>query len=303
MVTLSPAAATALEARLRQGLPAAAEWRNVDHARFAVKAMGWNIVCYRSGKLVVQGKVLDAFFGEFLDGMAAPAPGTARADEPADPRLAFDVPTIGSDEAGKGDYFGPLVVASVYAEPAAAAEMSAMGIADSKTLSDQRMFPMAERIERAFDCEVRVLMPADYNARWAADPNVNHVLAELHADAIAALLQRHPAAALVVDRFASGDVLATRLRRRAGRVPERFVHVPRAEAHPVVGAASVVARVHFVEGFKRCEEESGTDLHKGAGEPVDTAARRAFAIGGRDLMARIAKLHFKNSQRIAGLVT
>lgn len=299
VVTLASAAAQALEQRLRDRLPPDAEWRNVDHARFAVKALGVNLVCYKSGKVVVQGKVLDAFFGEFLpDATVAASAGAAKG---ADGPLPFDAPTIGSDEAGKGDYFGPLVVASVYAEPAAAADMRAMGIADSKTLSDQRMFPMAERIERTYDCEIRVLMPTDYNARWSADPNVNHVLAELHADAIATLLARHPEATVLVDRFASESVLATRLRKRHGAAPRRLVQVPRAEAHPVVGAASVVARVHFVEGFKRCEEESGTDLHKGAGEPVDVAARRAFAIGGRELMGRIAKLHFKNSQRIPGL--
>ncbi len=299
VVTLDPAAAKALEERLRSSLPPDTEWRNVDHARFAVKALGVNLVCYRSGKVVVQGKVLDPFVREFL-GTAVPASPAAGASR-NDGALPFDLPTIGSDEAGKGDYFGPLVVASVFAEPASGAAMTAMGIADSKTLTDQRMFPMAERIERSFDCEVRVLMPTDYNARWAADPNVNHVLAELHADAIATLLARHPEAMVLVDRFANESVLGSRLQRRHGSAPHKLVQVPRAESHPVVGAASVVARVHFVEGFRSCEEESGTDLHKGAGEPVDVAARRAFSIGGRDLMARIAKLHFKNSQRIPGL--
>ncbi|MGE3173332.1 MAG: ribonuclease HIII [Planctomycetota bacterium] len=299
VLTLDAAAARALEERLRRELPPDAEWRRVDHARFAVKALGASVVCYTSGKLVVQGKVLDAFAREFLDGLAAAAPKAAGAKGAADAPLPFDAPTIGSDEAGKGDYFGPLVVASVYIEPAAAAELAALRVADSKTLSDQRMYPMAERIEQRFDCEVRTLMPPDYNARWAADPNVNHVLADLHADAIAALLARHPEATVVVDRFASEQVLAQRLRQRAA--PRRLVQVPRAEAHPVVGAASIVARVHFLEGLARCQEDSGTDLHKGAGPPADEAARRAFAIGGRALLARVAKLHFKNSQRIEGL--
>jgi ribonuclease HIII len=296
VLTLDATAARELEQRLRRELPPDAEWRRVDHARFAVKALGVNLVCYTSGKLVVQGKVLDAFAREFLGGLAA-APTAARSDE----KLLFDTPTIGSDEAGKGDYFGPLVVASVYIEPQRAPELAAIGVADSKTLTDLRMFPIAEHIEREFDCEVRALMPAEYNARWAADPNVNHVLADLHADAIATLVGRHPEAMVLVDRFASGDVLASRLRRRAA--PRRLVQVPRAEAHPVVGAASIVARVHFLEGFRRCEEDSGTDLHKGAGAPVDVAARAAFAIGGHALMGRIAKLHFKNSERVPGLRT
>ncbi len=294
---LDAAGARSLEEHLKAALPPDAEWRRVEHARFAVKAMGVSLVCYQSGKVVLQGKSLDAFVGEFLAG----ADSAAQKPCAEDPALSFEAPTIGSDEAGKGDYFGPLVVASLYAEPERRQELLAMGIADSKTLSDQRMFPMAELVERGFDCEVRVLMPSEYNARWNAARNVNHVLAELHADAIAALLRRHPEANVVVDRFGDERLIADRLRTRLGHAPKNLLQVPRAEAHPVVAAASVVARVRFVEGFKDCETESGTDLHKGGGEPVDVAARRAFAIGGKDLMARIAKLHFKNSERVHGL--
>jgi ribonuclease HIII len=279
-----------LAAALRDGLPPDAEWRQVAHARFAVKALGCSLVCYTSGKVVVQGSTVDAFVAQFLADLAA-------ADAPPPSPVAFDGPTIGSDEAGKGDYFGPLVVAAVYAEPAAAAELSAMGVADSKRLSDLRMFPMAELLERRLEVQVRALPPPEYNARWRADPNVNHVLAELHADAVATLLLRHPEATVVVDRFGDERLVAERLQRR-GASCRRLVQVPRAEAHPVVAAASIVARVHFLEGLKRCEEDAGTPLHKGAGEPVDQVAREVLRIGGRSLLARIAKLHFKNSDRI-----
>jgi ribonuclease HIII len=296
VLTLAPAVAAALEQRLRRDLPGEAEWRRVDHARFAVKLEGTSVVCYRSGKLVVQGQDLDAFTARWLADLPLDGPGA----EAAAPSIAFDAPTIGSDEAGKGDYFGPLVVAAVFAEPASGGELATMGVADSKTLSDLRMFPLAERIERSFDCEVRVLVPVDYNARWAADPNVNHVLADLHADAIAALWRRHQDAMVLVDRFADERVLRARLQRLAVK-PQRLVQVPRAEAHPVVAAASIVARVRFLEGLQQCTDDSGTDLHKGAGAPVDEAAARAFRIGGRALLARIAKMHFKNTQRIKGM--
>jgi len=288
---IDAAAAVALEQALRAQLPAA-EWRRVDHARFAVKALGANLVCYSSGKLVLQGRELDAFQQRFLSGLVMTGP-------PASP-VPFDRPTIGSDEAGKGDYFGPLVVAAVYAEPAQAAALAAMGVADSKTLSDLRMMPMAEQLERTFDCAVRQLEPPEYNERHRADPNVNHLLADLHADAIAALLQRHPDATVVVDRFGDERLVADRLRARSHKLPP-LLQVPRAEAHAAVGAASVVARVHFVEGFHRCEEACGTELHKGAGEPVDAAARHVLQIGGSALLRQVAKMHFKNSARLEGL--
>lgn len=293
---VDPAAAADLQQRLRAELPPDADWYRVDYARYAVKALDANLVCYTSGKLVLQGKGAEGFARRFLEGLED-------GQRPSEPAMAFEVPTIGSDEAGKGDYFGPLVVAAVYAEPERRSELTAMGVADSKTLSDQRMFPMAERIEQSFDCEVRVLMPEDYNERWNRERNVNHVLAELHADAIATLLQRHPDAVVIVDQFGHESLIADRLRTKLGRAPRKLTQVPRAEAHPVVGAASIVARVHFVEGFQRCEESSGTDLHKGGGAPVDVAAARAYRIGGPSLMAKIAKLHFKNSERLPGALS
>lgn len=291
--TLDAEQAARLERELRASLPPDADWRPVPHARFSVKAEGVVLTCYRSGKVVLQGSDLDGFAARHLGGVGAKGAG-ATAGGPA---LAFTVPTIGSDEAGKGDYFGPLVVAAVFAEPGQAGMLAQMGVADSKTMADRRMMPLAEGLERTFDCEVRALPPADYNARHRADPNVNHLLADLHADALTALLARHPGALVVVDRFGAEALVAERLRRR-GAEPAGLVQVPRAEAHPVVAAASVLARVHFLEGLARCEDEAGTDLHKGAGEPVDIAARRVWRIGGEALLGAVAKLHFRNTERI-----
>jgi ribonuclease HIII len=289
---VGPLEAEALEQRLRRELPAFADWRPVPHARFSVKSGQVVVTCYQSGKVVVQGAELDDFVRRHLQGLSL-----AAVTGVADGELAFAQPTIGSDEAGKGDYFGPLVVAAVHAEPASAAELQAMGVADSKTLSDVRMMPLCERIERTFDCEVRRLEPARYNERHRADPNVNHLLADLHAEALGALLERHPMAAVVVDRFADEALVAGRLRAR-GHTPARLLQVPRAEAHPVVAAASIVARVHFLEGLQRCAEATGTDLHKGAGPPADAAARRVLEIGGMALLGTVAKLHFANTRRL-----
>lgn len=292
--TLEAHAAERLEAALHQELPPDADWRPVAHARFSVKFDGMVVTCYRSGKLVVQGKGLDGFAQRYLaEALAADSRPTTDLPVP------FDRPTIGSDETGKGDYFGPLVVAAVYAQPEQAAELRAMGVADSKTLGDRRMETLAGHIERNFDHEVRVLEPADYNLRHRADPNVNRILADLHADAIAGLLRRHPGSLAVVDRFAEERLVADRLRAH-GTEPGRLVQVPRAEAHPVVAAASIVARVHFLAGMKRCEEAAGVDLHKGAGPPADAAGRAVLRVGGPALLGRVAKLHFRNTIKIGG---
>lgn len=289
---LTGAQARALETSLRELLPPDADWRRVDHAAFSVRAQGVTATYYKSGKLVVQGSGVDAFARRFLAGVGAPRPASGA------PAIAFDRPTIGSDEAGKGDYFGPLVVAACFAEPTQTGVLRKVGVADSKSLGDRRMTAMAALLEQELDVEVRLLEPPDYNRRYARDPNVNHLLADLHAEAIAALLERHPQAGIVVDRFGSESLLETRLRRITGRAV-KLLQVPRAEAHPVVAAASIVARIRFIEGLQSCADACGTGLHKGAGPPVDVAGRRVFRIGGRDLLAKVAKMHFKNTGRVS----
>jgi ribonuclease HIII len=87
------------------------------------------------------------------------------------------------------------------------------------------------------------------------------------------------------------------LREQHARLPE-VVQVPRAEAHPVVAAASIVARARFLADLRECEQLCATDLHKGAGPEVDNAGRRVLAVGGRALLGQVAKLHFKNTAKL-----
>jgi ribonuclease HIII len=293
VLELAAPARAALRAQLERLLPADAEWRPAPYAVFQVKADGVVATLYQSGKLVVQGSHLEDWLRRYLPGIEAK--GKAERGE-----LPLDQPTIGSDEVGKGDYFGPLVVAAVFAEPGAPAEQLArLGVADSKTLSDVRVQLLAGQIERGFDHAIVALPPAEYNECWRALRNVNHVLAELHARAIATLLARHPGAMVLVDEFAAEGVVRKALA-AAGAAPGTLVVRPRAEAHPAVAAASILARAEFLAGLQRCTEQAATDLHKGAGAPVDAAAARVFRIGGRELLGRVAKLHFANTRRIPG---
>ncbi|MFO1054164.1 MAG: ribonuclease HIII [Planctomycetota bacterium] len=292
-------AAAELERRLRDELPAHAEWRPAPHARFQVKAEGFVATCYTSGKLVVQGSDLDAFENRFLH--AGTKRSTGAKDRPDDIDLPLDRPTIGSDEAGKGDYFGPLVVAAVFVTPAQTAELGKLGVRDSKTLTDDRARLLAGRIEELCDAEAIALQPTDYNAAWEKVRNVNVLLGSLHARAIKALTLRHAdAARIVVDKFGDDAYVGKALRKE--EVPAlEVIQVPRAERNLAVAAASIVARAAFLDGLAACSDACGTDLHKGAGEPTESPARRVVQIGGRDLLGKVAKLHFKNTMRIPGL--
>lgn len=285
------------QSTLATSLPKDAEWRSVPHATFSVKWNGIVLTVYRSGKAVLQGKDLDAAMARYLPGITgASAAVTAGSGRPRLEEIA--APTLGSDESGKGDYFGPLVVAAVFTEPADAGFLRELGATDSKLLSDARMQTQAGKIEERLDHEVIALGPVDYNRAIATEGNANHVLAGLHARALSALAARHPEARrTVVDRFSSSTVLEDAMS-AIGFSPPALDLRPGAESHPAVAAASILARVHFLEGLKLCADECATDLPKGAGELVDEAARRVVRIGGRPLLAKVAKVHFKNTQKL-----
>ena len=139
-----------------------------------------------------------------------------------------------------------------------------------------------------------VLEPADYNARDAELRNLNPLLAALHAQVIGELAQ--PGMAVVVDQFAK----ASEMERALEGTGVNLVQRPRAEELPVVAAASLIAREQFLVSLRRLSDESGVELPKGAGEPVDRAAREFVGLHDLEALGGVAKLHFKNTAKLAG---
>lgn len=209
------------------------------------------------------------------------------------PQLDLHTIAIGLDEAGKGDYFGPLVVAAVAASEA---ELSGLNIVESKKISDKRAINLAAELHTRFPVEVIAVLPPKYNELYAKLRNLNALLAWCHARALENLLGRVPSAKVIADQFAAPHVLKKALMER-GREAE-LLQLHRAEAHTVVAAASVVARAEFLTRLQALGKKWNVDLPKGAGTPVDAAAREIWAKGGKELLGQVAKLHFKNTQKI-----
>lgn len=263
----------------------------LQHARFQARGEGVVVSLYASGKLVVQGKDAEAFRARFLAG--AKERGAAGAE--GDGGLPPPAGSMGSDEAGKGDTFGPLAVAAVALDAAAVEEVRAAGVADSKTLTDARVKLLAARFADRLPHELRLLDPPAYHAAWTkAGRNVNKLLTALHADCLAALRARTGAKVAVVDRFAADSPVGKALAKSAPGL--RVVEVPRAERHLATAAASVLARAAFLEGLAALEREWAVDLPLGSGAPVPPALREWEKIHGKATLGRVAKLHFKNVQ-------
>lgn len=283
---LSPRLAGGMRERLAAGGFA---FRPAPYAFFNAKGDGVVATFYESGKLVVQGEGARMFVERFVGESMVP-------EERATPNATAvdDAPLVGSDECGKGDYFGPLVVCAVRLEPAESKALSGGMVRDSKTLSDEACVRLGAALRSKYRHAIARLDPPEYNATWGRVRNVNEVLADLHARAIRELAQ--PKDRVLVDKFADESLLERRLKGLEIALEQRV----RAESVIAVAAASIIAREEFLTALRELSEEVAVDLHKGAGDPADAAARRYVALHGREALSAVAKVHFKNTQKLGG---
>lgn len=299
--TLDAAQAARLEEHLRSG---GYSLRDVPHARVSGLKKDLNVTLYLSGKLVVQGKGTRDFV-EFVLEPEILGSATLGYEAVLDPSLMD--PRIGVDESGKGDFFGPLCVAAVYVNASVLEAWKSSGIRDSKTVGSDAAIARLDAVIRATPgCQVSVIAIGNeaYNRLHARHGSVNTVLAWGHARAIENLLERGPLldpppVRAVSDQFASSKSTVERALLPLGRnLP--LVQRHRAEEDAAVAAASIVARHECLERMKRLEKEFEMPLPRGASSAVEDAARALVARHGADVLARVAKMHFRTRYRVLG---
>lgn len=262
------------------------EFRKVDHALFAAKGEGVNVVCYLSGKLVVQGKGAADFRLQRLTDKVAPR--SARLKEAL----------IGADEAGKGDYFGPLVVAACALTPEVEKFLDEVPLIDSKRLTDQQALDGADVLQRVVPHEVIVIGPRRYNEMYEQFGNLNRLLAWAHARAIGEVVAKSGVRKALLDQFTTQPLVQDNLQK--AQVDVDLAMRTGAESNPAVAAASILARAGFLRGLDRLKTVAGVKLPKGAGTPVLKAGRALIANKGRAVLDDVAKLHFKTTIDIGG---
>ncbi|MFH1550896.1 MAG: ribonuclease HIII [Planctomycetota bacterium] len=209
---------------------------------------------------------------------------------------AAETGAIGTDESGKGDFFGPLVVAGVYMPPWEEESLLRMGVRDSKTLSDSSVESIAAELSGGFRHTVVAVGPEKYNELYEKMGNVNRILGWCHARVIENLLEEVECPYAITDQFGNKSYVEKALMEKGSKVA--LEQRPRAEEIPVVAAASILARAGFLRRLDALAGRYGTSLPKGASALVDEAARRFVAMHGRDALKYVAKIHFKNTSRI-----
>jgi ribonuclease HIII len=216
------------------------------------------------------------------------------------PRIKHHIERIGIDESGKGDYFGPLVIAAVFVDATTQGELALMQVRDSKKISDGRILEMAPDIKTICPHSVIAIGPQKYNELYAKIKNLNRLLAWGHAKALENLLERVSCERAISDQFGNERLILNVLQEKGRKIV--LEQRPKAESDMAVAAASILARAEFLLRLKRLSGEVGTTLPKGASPTVELAARMVIKKHGQDRLGTVAKLHFKTTQAVlAGL--
>lgn len=274
---------------------------HVDHSLFAFRSETdkLNIVAYKRGKVVIQGKGTEAFVQHHLEPEVT---GSALLgyDEVHHPE--WYEPHAGVDEAGKGDLFGPLVSCCVIADGDMVRAWREAGVQDSKNLSDASILRLEQIITRTKGVVVKKTQASmtRYNELMGRPKaNLNLLLAWFHSKSIAGALAQRKVAWGLLDQFSKAPLTQRQLK-KDGVVFDLRMRT-KAESDPVVAAASVCARAEFVRQMRALSNAYGEELKKGAGAAVKQQARELVTKLGRERLPEFAKMHFRTAYEVLGL--
>lgn len=268
---------------------------NVDYSAYAYKSRDVNVVAYKSGKLVIQGKGTEDFVSFVLEPEIL---GVAEFgyDEALHPEW-FEA-HAGLDESGKGDLFGPIVAACVIADADAVKKWQDEDLKESKKVtSDKAALAMAKKIRDTKNVVVKVSYAnmLKYNELYRRFGNLNKMLAWMHAKALEGALQERFVPWGMLDQFTKQPLVQRQIKTDGVKNFELKMQT-KAESDPVVAAASIIARATYIFALKKLSKEFGEDLMKGA-----SAKTREQAVGivkkfGPEKLPAFAKMHFKTAQ-------
>jgi ribonuclease HIII len=305
---------------------------NIDALRLFVESQGWSIVAekeisfgyqllitdgisripvdlFTTGKALIQGKPStlqnDIKSWWYARTVTSTQPGTSTAVQPSLVETTSSTLStnftgrarIGLDESGKGDYFGPLVIGAVFVDGETENKLIALGVRDSKLLSDNRIIVLAEQIKTMCPHFVVPIEPKRYNEIYAKVKNLNRLLAWGHAWTLENLLEKVSCDLAIVDKFGDESYVRAALKEKGRQIT--VIQQTHAEADTAVAAASILARARFVQKMEQLSKKVGKTLPKGASDPsIVRIGRELVAVHGKDILNEIAKLHFKTTEAI-----
>jgi ribonuclease HIII len=277
------------------------EFSDLPYGYFAAKRGKCVVNYYKSGKLVIQGKDSKEFIEFDFEPRVL---GEARLgyEEELNPEM-FE-PHFGIDESGKGDFFGPLVIAGAYVDKSCARALMDLGVKDSKRItSDAKARDLAEEIRKVKGCvgDIVLIGPEKYNELYNRFQNLNNLLAWGHAKVIENLHAKVPTCPRALsDQFAHPRLIQNELKKK--KITLQLQQRTKAESDIAVATASILARAAFLEKMERLSQDVGVKLGKGASAQVKEQAVEIARRNGIEKLATICKAHFKTFSEVDSLL-
>jgi len=203
---------------------------------------------------------------------------------------------IGIDESGKGDYFGPLVIAGVFVDSNISSRLKELGVVDSKKLSDVKVRSIAPEIKKICPYSIVIIGNQRYNELYNSIGNLNKLLAWGHARVLENLLSCVDCSDALSDQFGQPELIKNALMSKGKTI--ELKQRPRAEENIAVAAASVLARYQFILKIDEMEAAYGLQFPKGVSAKVFEAGMKFIEKYGEHELNKVAKLHFKTTESL-----
>ena len=207
---------------------------------------------------------------------------------------------IGTDESGKGDYFGPLVIAGVCITKKQEELLATLGVRDSKSNSDNKNKELAKKIEELLGktcVSIVCISPERYNSLYdEIGRNLNKLLGWGHARVMENLLSDNLCENAIADQFGDESIIKSALLAKGKSL--NLIQSPKAERDIGVAAASILARARFLNELERLGKILGVTLSKGVNSTVESIAKNIYENGGLEKLKQFVKLHFQTTKKI-----
>lgn len=273
----------------------------IPYVVFQAKDADTVITMYESGKVMFQGVSadIDANMWRDIDGQSKVNKEEIKKND----KKYYYSSAIGSDEVGTGDYFGPIVVTSCYVSKDDIEFVESLGIKDSKKLDDEKILKIAPELIKKIKYKSLIMTNSEYNAKYSTSYNINKIKAIMHNKVLWRMVnEEHPEYDyIIVDEFAREQRYYEYLNGNPA-IQRGITFITKAEdKNLAVASASVISRYIFLKEFDKISDSLHIPLPKGAGKEVDEIGKEVVETYGKDKLKEIAKINFKNTERILEL--
>ena len=272
--------------------------KKIPYAIFQAQEEDTVITLYESGKAMFQGTSADvdaAMWGTVLDNTKEKKEEQKKKDE-----KYHNCSSVGSDEVGTGDYFGPIVVTAAYVKKEDVERLEKLGVGDSKKITDEKIKKITPELIKIVKYRSMILTNQEYNEKYTKDINMNKIKAILHNKVLYQLMteEKPEVDYIVVDEFARENRYYEYLN-GVPNIQRGITFMTKAEdKNLAVASASIISRYIFLKEFDKLCDSIHIPLPKGAGRDVDEIGEEVVEKYGEEKLKEIAKVNFKNTDRI-----